>query len=523
MKYNPVYKPNQLICGKGSIAIATGWTVKTHVAKKLNAEDYAVVGNLYSPTRGISPLIRNLLANPHVRNLVILSATKEDQNSGSCNCLQDLFSAGFKRGKSDTGRNCWIINSEIVGYVDIEIPEEVLKDLIYRQINPVIYTTSVDSCINVVKELNQERSYPYSDNPLIFPVSEFVPTVLPNNRYGHRIEGKTIAETWVKILHRIKTTGTIRPTGYDGQWQELIDLVAVVTDEPEDFYFPEPNYLPFNREYLHNYIPQILEDAPYQEGVKYTYGQRLRSWFGKDQIENVIKKLIAEIDSASAVMNLWDSGSGGTTDLINYDGSLAHDMIARFGRKHGDSDHQHGGSPCLNHIWLRVVEGELSLTATLRSNDMFSAWVANAMGLRALQKYIRDEVNKESDYDLTIGPLIMISQSAHIYDDTWENVDQLIRTQYNKICDRKEYADHCGNFLVSTANKEILVQQTTVGSGEIVGEYAGKNANILIKEISRNVPYISVDHALYLGSELQKAETAIRLNIDYIQDRILEI
>jgi thymidylate synthase len=48
---------------------------------------------------------------------------------------------------------------------------------------------------------------------------------------------------------------------------------------------------------------------------------------------------------------------------------------------------------------------------------MFSAWPANAMGLRALQHHIRDEIASQSEYDLTMGPLITISQSAHIYDD----------------------------------------------------------------------------------------------------------
>jgi thymidylate synthase len=70
----------------------------------------------------------------------------------------------------------------------------------------------------------------------------------------------------------------------------------------------------------------------------------MRSWFGRDQIEQVITKLIKEIDAASAVINLWDSGGN---------------IIARPG---GSSDHEHSGSPCLNHIWVRVVDGELSLT-----------------------------------------------------------------------------------------------------------------------------------------------------------------
>ncbi|MCZ0902443.1 thymidylate synthase, partial [Microcoleus sp. HI-ES] len=85
-----------------------------------------------------------------------------------------------------------------------------------------------------------------------------------------------------------------------------------------------------------------------------------------------------EIDAASAVISLWDAGGN-----VNR-------------RPDGSSDHQHSGSPCLNHIWVRVVDGEISLTATLRSNDMFAAWPANAMGLRALQQHIRDEIARRS-------------------------------------------------------------------------------------------------------------------------------
>ncbi|NEO63401.1 MAG: thymidylate synthase, partial [Moorea sp. SIO4G2] len=78
-QYKPLHKPNQLIYGTGQTAVITGWTIKEAIAKKLNPSEFAVVGQLYSPTRGISLLIRNLLANPHVRYLVILNATKEDR------------------------------------------------------------------------------------------------------------------------------------------------------------------------------------------------------------------------------------------------------------------------------------------------------------------------------------------------------------------------------------------------------------------------------------------------------------
>jgi thymidylate synthase len=486
--YQPHYKPNQLICGHGQTAIITGWTVKQSLAKHLNPHEYAVIGNLYSPTRGISPLLRNLIANPHVRYLVILNATKEDKNSGSGQCLLDFFTQGFHLGKSDTGRDCWIINSSITGYIDREIDQEILENL--RQSLQYQEVKSISEAIKFVKDYAKNPPLPDWGEALTFPLLENLPSILPGTRYGHRIEGKTIAETWVKILQRIKTTGTIRPTGYDGKWQELIDLMAVVTDEPQDFYFPDPNYLPIDRPFLTEYIGQILDDSPNTEGVKYTYGQRLRSWFGKDQIEQVINKLISEIDAASAVMSLWDV-----------------------------KDHEKGGSPCLNHIWVRVVENELSLTAIFRSNDMFAAWPANAMGLRALQKHICEEINNRSQYNLTMGSLITISQSAHIYDDTWENVDRLIATQYDKIIHRRDFFDPSGNFLISLEEEQILVQQTTPGSGEIVACYSGKNSLKLIREIAATNPAIIPEHIGYLGIELQKAYNCLKNNQPYIQDQ----
>ncbi|OKH40161.1 thymidylate synthase [[Phormidium ambiguum] IAM M-71] len=493
-KYNALYKPNQLICGTGQTAIITGWSVRQTIAKHLSPNNYAVIGNLYSPTRGISFLIRNLLVNPYVRRLVILNATKEDKNAGACQCLLDFFYHGFTAGKSDTGRDCWVIKSPITGYIDIEITATALELL--RQNIEVKEAKIIAEAVDLVNSYSTKEVLEPWGEPLIFPEVEVTPTVLPGHRYGHRIEGKTIAETWVKIIHRIKTTGTIRPTGYDGKWQELIDLMAVVTDEPENFYFPEPNYLPIDRTFLEEYISQILDDSPYREGVKYTYGQRLRSWFGKDQIEQVINKLVADIDSARSVMSLWDV-----------------------------KDHEENQSPpCLNHIWVRIVENELSLTATFRSNDMFSAWPANAMGLRALQKHIRDEIAKRSDYDLTIGPLITISQSSHIYDDCWENADNVIQSQYAKICQQRDYADPVGNFLITLQEDTIIVEHTTPGSGEVINCYSGKTAKQIYRQIAADCPGIQVEHAMYLASELQKAEITISLKHSFVyeQDKLLK-
>jgi thymidylate synthase len=502
MKYTPIAKQTQIICGTGNVAVVTGWTPTKNIKEKLNTQDYGAIGQLYSPTRGISFLVRNLLANPQIRHLVLLNATEADRNSGAVETLLWFLHYGYDRGVTDLGQEAWVIDCnwkenkdsnnlsfQGKGYIDIEISESDLNLL--RESLSWVVVSKIKDCINEVWN-TPKNTLPWGAPKIYAAPEKEVPKVLPGDRYGHRIEGKTIAETWVKIIHRIKTTGTVRPTGYDGHWQELIDLMAIVTDEPEEFYFPEPNYLSCDRAFLEKYKSQILEDAPYVEGVKYTYGQRLRSWFGgRDQIEQVIEKLIGEIDVASAVMSLWDV-----------------------------VDHDLGGSPCLNQIWVRVVNEEMSLTAVFRSNDMFSAWPANAMGLRALQQHIRDEIARRSSYDLRIGPLITLSQSAHVYSDCWDYADRLIAEQYDRLAKKeaRSFADPIGSFLISLNESAIKVEHISPSPGdEPLQFFSGKNPHELSSQILKVCPGLLGSHCLYLGVELQKAYQCAIDEKPYIQ------
>ncbi len=157
-QYKPLHKPNQLIYGTGQTAVITGWTIKDAIAKKLNPSEFAVVGQLYSPTRGISLLIRNLLANPHVRYLVILNATKEDRNAGSGTCLLDFFHHGVEEGTSDTGRHCWVIRSSIKGYIEMEIPLLTLEQL--RRELSVAEADSITQAVSLVKSYASKLKSP---------------------------------------------------------------------------------------------------------------------------------------------------------------------------------------------------------------------------------------------------------------------------------------------------------------------------------------------------------------------------
>ena len=509
--YQAICKHKQLILGKGNLIVVSGWTPIKRIKKGLEENEYATIGQLYSPRRGIDILVRNLLANPEYNVVVAIAATREDKNAGSIQCLMDFFKYGFKK---DNSSNRWRINSEIEGYIGGDIPEDILDELrhtvvINSYLNYEIAMEKIPEFNEVAKSIRTHRLK--SEFP---PPKQQNKDILPGEFYGHRIQAKTIAECWVKILQRIRTNGIPRPTGYDGTWQELINLMAIVTDEPKDFYFPNPNYLPCTPESIIDYLPQVLENAPYEAGVKYTYGQRIYSWFGKNQFKQVLDKLVEEIDSASGVICLWDSGSGSHNALKN-PRIADHNKIKRYNRDWGDSDHDHSGSPCLNHIWFRVVQGEVSMTALFRSNDMFAAWPYNAMALRTLQAKMFDALSEYYPF-LFLGPLITISQSAHIYDDCNDAADRIIKQHYLDIIrrDRLHYNDACGNFIIRWKDHIIYADQTTP-QGDFVRNYSHRNPLALSREIISANPSISSDHASYISYEITKASL---LQDVYIQD-----
>jgi len=171
-------------------------------------------------------------------------------------CACWTSSAMALKSFSDTGRRCWVIRSAISGYIDIEISASVLEQL--RQ--AVEWGGPFNCCVS--QSYASRESLKAWGSPLEFPMS-----CCPNCSTGTMLWTSHSGEDYCwdldKIIHRIKTTGTIRPTGYDGQWQVMI--YGNRTDEPANFYFPEPNYLPCDRAFIRS-TSQILDDAPNRRG-----------------------------------------------------------------------------------------------------------------------------------------------------------------------------------------------------------------------------------------------------------------
>ncbi|MBI2546635.1 hypothetical protein HYV81_05650 [Candidatus Woesearchaeota archaeon] len=493
MSFQALYKGSRLIIGNpdGNVGIITLWTKASEIAKKIDKNNYAVLGQLFSAERGLDLLVRNLLANPQIQHLIITGV--DFSRSGIV--LMDFFEKGFHKGKTDiTEKPCWRVNSEYEGYIDLDIPEEDLN-----QLRASIHAIKVQditkfdfSSLKEPKQLRKKKEFIKKEEQTIKYVGEDI---------GYIVRGKTIGEAWLKILDTILKFGKINATHYDDQQKEVINMLSIITEEdPHNFKFEE--YFPGDEKHIKEYIPRITRDV--KGGIhqnEYTYGSRMRSWFNIDQVKGAVAKLTREPISRAVVISLWDQNKDLTI----------------------------GGSPCLNHIWLRIRDNKLHMTAIFRSHDMFEGYPENAFGLRSLQEEVRQQVisglkeqGRNDEAGIKLGSMVILSQSAHIYDDSWERCQKIVEKYIRRYQWHMNEFDPRGNLIITIGDENIIVEHTSPEK-ETLGIYKAKTAiemrDILIRE---NIISL-IPHALDIGIELMKAELAIAHGLEYLQDNPIEL
>ena len=479
----------KLIVGnpKSNVAIATLWTFKEVVAEKLSKEDYAVIGHFYDKSNGIEPLIRNCLANPNIRYIIVVGNDKADSKK----TLVNFFQEGFENGK-------------IIG-TDIQIPKIIpIDDLekLRKNVKVIDVASKItdlnnpDEYKSVIEEEIKflEKKEPF-DIPRLYEKPVLSTDSFPSEKVGFLIRGKTVGETWLKLLHEIYSYGAITKmkTKDSTKVRECINLVSVVEEEDADNPKME-EYFRFDENYLKEYYDEICTDK-IPEGTLYTYGSRFRAWDAKtgekiDQIADMIEYLKQDTYRKSAIAITWIVEDELTRRYLNKDKN----------------------SPCIDLVQPNVQDGVLHFTVYIRSNDMFRAWPINAFGLRKLQKIIAQGLG------VGVGTLTTISCSAHIYQDNWEDTKELLEKHYEKT--------HCfwdirGYYIIELKGGEISVQHLST-DGVLLKEYAGKTAREINDQINSSHHTIDSYHASYLGEELMKAEIALKNGWEYSQDAPLD-
>ncbi len=474
----PLYKKELIALGNlnCSTALCTLWTEKERVLEKISPENYHIAGQCYNPNEGINIIVRNILANKKISKLVICGADL----SGSGDVLLALKEKGIDNERRVIG----FANSRIEPEIPLEAIERFRKNV---ETIDKRGTKDFSELNEFLKTLENENPWGEAE---IYEVHKPVsPEQFPSEKTGFVLRGGKVGDVWLKILDTVLRFGYKKKSQYSDEQLETIGLISIISDEDPENIDWKP-YFKFSREHFKNYLPQLMSSEIF-ENVNYTYGSKLRNFKGINQIESIINQLKETLYTRRAVAITFDVEK--------------------------DFDNPH--SPCLNLIQV-LVQDKLYLSAYFRSNDMFGAWPENALALRSVQHEIAKKVG------VPLGDLIIVSNSAHIYLSNWQEAKDILEkyppSQTWEMNSRgKREPDPRGNILVETEDSKIKVTHLDT-KGNKIGEFFADNATEAYKKITERQMISQISHALNIGMELGKAESALALGKKYLQDKKLE-
>ncbi|MBI4639245.1 MAG: hypothetical protein HY731_01035 [Candidatus Tectomicrobia bacterium] len=511
----PVYQKSKIILGhnpRSPVGVVTLWTRRDQVARGLNAGTFQAVGNLYSGYRGLDPLVRNVLANPQIRYLVVCGTDSTE----SGRALVDLIERGFKKGYDSQGKECWLVESDTEGKIDIEVEASAIEQL-RKEVSLVDLRGVTDprEVRNAVEQIPQDLA-PFLPEPLLFPKAEPDTEVYPSEPTAHVVRGKAITEVWVKLLNEVIRFGT-REKKNRGEWKELLDLTTVlISEKPQEFVCPD--WLPLRREILDQFSLAFL--SAYERQVQEAIESLKQEGFGAQIVMKLPDLSTSMFDQISLKMRQGIGGShsggmgqrGGAPSGMGQTG-MEQSRVAGRGMREGESGMRGG-------MGMRRY-GILYLTATALSLDVFESSLPSIFALRTLQQSIAEGIG-----ECELGDLVLMIQSAHIGDRYWDEAEKIVTDRWNEVVpDPRNVKDPLiqdprGDFIIRVEDGRIIVDHYSP-NGDHVGVFYGTTALRLYLDIARKGAVALLSHALYLGTELQKAEDALRLNIPYTQDRRL--
>jgi thymidylate synthase len=466
----PAYKKALLIIGnpESNVGLCTLWTKKELIAEKISRENYLVMGQCYSKNVGISLMIRNILANKRINTLVLCGV--DLNNIGGA--IIDLKEKGIDKEHK-------VIGHEV--HIESEIPTEAIEK--FRKNVEVIDKRDIKD----YKKLDEflkiiPKKEPWGE-PEIYPrTAPKAPNAYPSETTGFIVREKKVGDAWLKILDMITRFGHIKPSSYAEDQQEICSLMSIVSDEDPTNIDWKP-YFQFSKKELEIYLPQLMTSNLIGD-VSYTYGSRLRNFKGINQIDTIVNELRKAFFSRRAIAFTWDV----------------------------EKDHDSTHSPCLDLI-QSLGQEKLHMTAYIRSNDMFKAWPMNALALLMIHDEIAKKVNASR------GDLIIISNSAHIYQQDWIKAEELLEKYPVKL---ERVPDPRGNIIIELENGKIKVSHL-YPDGRLIGEFYAESAKEAYTRIAETQMISQISHALDIGRELEKAEIALKNNLNYVQDKPLEL
>lgn len=359
------FSPQDLLIGHGTgVGLCTLWTPKSKYTPQL--PHVAAIGNLYSRF-GIGILIRNVLATPRIRHVVVTGVDNPEPKRRLANTL-------------------------LCG--DFDPCEFYLQpyhgNVFYRQVRlwdaREISLKDQQQLTEYIHALPLPR---YGDaDPILVPLPEVSQEVYPAARSGFVFRASSIKDAHYSLLKELRLFGQYTAPDSEGHkrqelWQTLICLSPECTLDNIPFYEPDE---------ISRYGEALWEGNEPGE-LTYRYGHTMRHRYG-DQVQAALDAFKKKPETFRTVISLWEP----LQSMLRDD------------------------EPCLVTVHPRIRGGVFDMYAYIRTNEMFRAWPKNAAGLRHFQQRFAQELG------VAVGELTIASGSAHIYDYDWPAVDTYLST-----------------------------------------------------------------------------------------------
>ena len=488
MEFIPLYFGDRLkmVNPHGVMGVVTLWSKPEYVMERFReagvdhdpaTSPIAVFGTLYG--NGLREMLRNLLYNPQIQTLLICGHDR----SGSKQELINFFEQGleivedapihYSAGKGlltnpfrIKGTNRLI--DGLVGHESFAMKLAVLGDP--GQEATLENIRNFFGTWEPVKATPQ-RPAPDDVPPLLAVETEY----FPSNPRAHQVVRDAPLEAWLDLLHLITRFGR-RVTLKKGERLELQN-VKVVVEEPRQASREDLLNVNIDPAKLDQYFQNFLI-GELRPDEAYTYGHRLRTYFNLDAAQALAERLQKDPEDRKAYFTLWDNNR---------------DLTAKESR------------PCFVSAFFRKFQDKLTLTATFRTHNAMDAWLLNFHGLMALLQEVARRTGMEP------GAITVFSHSISIDPKELDRALTVVGKRAWKM-----HLDPMGYFRVTLDGGEILVEHRS--EDVTLQEYRGRTAMALQHQIARDVAVSDINHAMYLGRQLAKAEMALKDGREFVQD-----
>ncbi len=487
LKFEPLHFKDRLtiVNPYGAIGVVTLWSKVDYVMERFRqagadldpkTSPIAVFGNLYG--NGLREMLRNLLYNPQIRTLLICGHDR----SGSREELQKFFELGLEPVAGGLVRYRSAEPGAAVQTARIRQTRRLIDDLVRpEQFQPPPHLVWLGDpheagTFSGIRRFDGSAPLPGAAAPrreIFLPEVEI--QYFPGNPRGQVVVRDGILDAWKEVLYLLSRFGR-RVNLAKGERLEL-QHVKVVVEKPR--FEPDDKLRAVNLDpdRLRRYQQDLLR-GEMRPDETYNYGHRLRRYFGLDTLAACAARLQRDPEDRKAYVTLWDN----LRDL----GPVT-------------------GRPCLVSLYFRKFDDKLTLSAAFRTHNAMDAYPMNLYGLMAIQAWVAARAG------LRPGALVVVSHSLGLDPKELDRALLLIGRRPFKV-----RLDPAGYFRITLDGRDILVEHRF--EDVTLKEYRGRKAERLQHEIARDAALSDINHAIYLGRQLARAEIALKEGREFVQE-----